>query len=143
MFSLKPTKEDARIMLQLEALLLMEPNERAVHWFWRVFSPQRLGSSEEIRKAYPANSEGQRYFDRIAAFWESSGALVKNGLLNEKLFFDRFYVKPYWDALKHVIQVDREETHDPRIGENFEWLALREETWRTASLRKATKSTRH
>jgi hypothetical protein len=132
----KPTKEDARIMLQLEELLLMEPNQRAMHWFWRVFYPQKLVNREEIRKAYPTSSEGQRYFDRISAFWESAGALVKNGLLNERLFFDRFLVKPYWDALKQVLFADREETNEPRVGENFEWLALREETWRTASLRK-------
>ncbi|MGA2460399.1 MAG: hypothetical protein ABSF82_03145 [Candidatus Bathyarchaeia archaeon] len=138
----KPTKEDARIMLQLEELLLMEPNQIAMHWFWRMFNPQKLASREEIRKAYPANSEGQRYFDRISAFWESAGTLVKNDLLNERLFFDRFLVKPYWDALKQVIFSDREETNEPRVGENFEWLAMREETWRNAGLRRSkTKTT--
>ncbi len=131
------TKEDARIMLQLEELLLMEPNERAFHWFWRVFYPQKLESREVIRKAFPANSEGQRYFDRIAAFWESAGTLVKNGLLNERLFFDRFLVRPYWDALKGVVLGDREDREEPRLSENFEWLATREETERLASLRKS------
>ncbi len=130
-FLKKATQEDARIMLQLEELLLMDPNHRAMYWFWRVFYPQKLETREEIRKTYPTGSEGQRHFDRIAAFWESAGALVKNGLMNEKLFFDRFLVKPYWQALKEVIFLDREETNEPRVGENFEWLAMREEKWRT------------
>jgi hypothetical protein len=54
----KPTKEDANIMLQLEMLLLMEPNYRAMYWFWRVFHPQNLTTAEEIRKTYPPTSEG-------------------------------------------------------------------------------------
>ncbi len=125
-------------MLQLEELLLMDPNQVAMHWFWRIFHPQRLSSKEALRKIYPINSEGQRYLDRISAFWESAGALVKNGLLNEPLFFDRYLVKPYWDAVKVAILADREEANEPRIGENFEWLAIREEKWRSASLKKTT-----
>jgi hypothetical protein len=126
----KPTHEDANIMLQLEELLLMEPNYRAMYWFWRVFHPQKLKTSEEIRRTYPPTSEGQRNLDRIAAFWESAGTLVKNELLNEQLFFDRFLVKPYWDALKPTVFLDRQETNEPRLSENFEWLAIREEKWR-------------
>ncbi len=125
----KPTKEDARLLLQLEQLLLMEPNQRALHWFWRIFYPQKIQSIEQIRKLYPSNSEGSTYLDRLSAFWESAGVLVNNGLLNEKLFFDRFLVKPYWDALKFVIFADREQTQEPRIGENFELLAKKEEGW--------------
>ena len=113
-------------MLQLEQLLLMDPNQMAWHWFWRVFEPLKLRDRTAIRKAYPAGSEGQRYFDRISAFWESAGTLVKNGLLNEKLFFDRFLVTPYWEALREVIYADREKSNEPRIGENFEWLAMRQ-----------------
>ena len=122
-------------MLQLEQLLLMDPNQRALHWFWRIFYPQRIQSIDQIRKLYPNNSEGSTYLDRISAFWESAGTLVNNRLLNEKLLFDRFLVKPYWDALKFVILADREATNEPRIGENFELLAKKEETWqrRTAS----------
>ena len=123
----KPTHEDANIMLQLEELLLMEPNYKAMYWFWRVFHQQRLETSEEIRRTYPVTSEGQRNLDRIAAFWESAGTLVKNGLLSEQLFFDRFLVKPYWDALKAAVFMDRKETNEPRLSENFEWLAVREE----------------
>ena len=122
----KPTREDAKLMLQLEQLLLMDPNQTALHWFWRIYQPLKLRDRTAIRKAYPPASEGQRYFDRISAFWESAGALVKNGLLSEKLFFDRFLVAPYWDALKEVIYADREDSKEPRIGENFEWLAIRE-----------------
>jgi len=137
MVSPKPTKEDARLMLELESLLLMDPNYRAMYWFWRVFQPQNLGTKEEIRKTYPATSEGQRHLDRIAGFWESAGALVKNGLLNEQLFFDRFYVKPYWDRLKQAVFADREEINEPRLSENFEWLAVREEERRALTTGKS------
>lgn len=132
----KATKEDARLMLQLEELLLMEPNQRAFHWFWRVFYPQKLKSRDDVRRVIPANSEGQRYFDRIAEFWESAGTLVKNGLLNEQLFFDRFLLKPYWEALGPVIIADRDDANEPRISENFEWLAMREPSLRTTSKKK-------
>jgi len=126
----KPTKDDAQLLLQLEQMLLMEPNQRAFHWFWRVFYPRKISDISKIREIYPNISEGSMYLDRLAAFWESAGALVNNGLMNEQLFFDRFLVKPYWDALKVVIAADREETKEPRNGENFELLAKREEAWR-------------
>ena len=126
----KPTKEDAQLLLQLEQMLLMEPNQRALHWFWRIFFPRKISDITKIREIYPNNSEGSMYLDRLSAFWESAGALVNNDLLNERLFFDRFLVKPYWEALKVVIFADREETKEPRIGENFELLAKREEIWR-------------
>lgn len=108
-----------------------------MYWFWRVFHPQKLETSEEIRKTYPSTSEGDRHLNRIAAFWESAGALVKNDLLNEQLFFDRFLVKPYWDALKQAVFLEREETNEPRLSENFEWLAMREKTWRAPKPRKS------
>ena len=136
----KPTHEDANIMLQLEGLLLMEPNYRAMYWFWRVFYPQRLETSEEIRRTYPVTSEGQRNLDRIAAFWESAGTLVKNKLLNEDLFFDRFLVTPYWNALKPGVFLDRKETNEPRLSENFEWLAMRQEDRRKEEERKLSKA---
>ena len=138
----KPTKEDANIMLQLEGLLLMEPNYRAMYWFWRVFHPQRLETAEEIRRTYPPTSEGQRNLDRIAAFWESAGTLVKNKLLNEDLFFDRFLVKPYWDAIKPAVFLDRQETNEPLLSENFEWLAMRQEDRRREEEKKKPSSSK-
>lgn len=125
----KPTKDDAQLLLQLEQMLLMEPNQRAFHWFWRVFYPRKITEIAKLREIYPDNSEGSMYLDRLSAFWESAGALVNNGLMNEQLFFDRFLVKPYWETLKVVIFSDRDATKEPRIGENFELLAKREQAW--------------
>lgn len=128
-FVRKPTNQDAQLLLQLEQLLLMEPNQKAIHWFWRIFLPQKIQSIDQIRKTYPSNSEGSTYLDRLSAFWESAGVLVNNGLLNEKLFFDRFWVKPYWEALKYIIFSDRETNKEQRIAEHFELLAKKEQVW--------------
>ncbi len=51
------TKEDARLLLQFEQLLLAESVQRARQWFWSEFRPKKLKEYEEYRKLYP---EGRR-----------------------------------------------------------------------------------
>lgn len=125
----KPTSEDAHLILQLEQLRLTEANQRAFHWFWRMFCPQKIQDYAQYRAKYPDNSEGARYVELIMAFWETAGALVNNGTLNERLFFSRYLVRHYWDAFKFIISAEREQANEMRIGEHFELLAKKEERW--------------
>jgi hypothetical protein len=125
----KPTKEDAHLLLRLHELSATERAEKAMDWFWAEFQPKKIRDSAEFKKAYPTGSEGARNFRLISTFCEMAGVLVNNGLLHEGLFFDRYLVAPLWEAFQQVIYAERKEYQEPRLAENFELLYEREKAW--------------
>jgi uncharacterized protein with gpF-like domain len=59
--------------------------------------------------------------------WESLGMLVRGRHLDPRLFHEFMgnHARAWWAILSPALLQEREETGDPRTGENFEWLALR------------------
>jgi hypothetical protein len=90
----KPTKEDAHLLLRLHELGTSERMEKALLWFWDELRPKKITDGAEFRKAYPPGSDGVRNYRLISELCEMAGVLVNNGLLHEGLFFDRFWVAP-------------------------------------------------
>ncbi len=125
----KATKEDAKLLLRFEQLLLTEPVQKARDWFWSEFRPKKFKDYEEYRKLYPEGSEGDRNLGLIGSLWETAGVLVDNGLLHEGLFFDTYLVKPWWEPVKPIVYGERREYEEPRLAENFELLYEREQAW--------------
>lgn len=125
----KPTKEDAHLLLHLEQMFYTELVQKANDWFWGEFHPKKIKDYAEFKKAYPEGSEGSRHAARIAEFLEMAGVLVNKGLLHEDLFFDRYMVRPYWESLRPLAYAGREETQEPSYWENFELLYGKEQAW--------------
>ncbi len=125
----KPNIEDAQILLELEHLRQAEPSQKANKWFWSEFKPKKIASYSEFREAYPEGSEGDRHAQEIGNLFELCGVLVNNGLLSEALFFDRYFVKPFWEPLKPIVEGQRDEIEEPRLAENFELLYEKEKEW--------------
>jgi Domain of unknown function (DUF4760) len=71
---------------------------------------------------------------RVANFFENMGALVKNGLADERLVLDIFSdrVSFNWEVLSPVVVIVRESTTNEAIWENFEYLAVLAEDWMAA-----------
>ena len=81
----------------------------------------------------------------MAIFWETSGSLMRRGLLQEDLAFDTFMDAPPWGKVERIVRDRRKQEKAPAEGENFEWIAGRARTWvkaREAALRKADASSR-
>jgi len=50
---------------------------------------------------------------------------VRQGILNEALVHDVFWVAGAWRQSEKICKAMRKEAGEPRIMENFEWLATR------------------
>ncbi len=137
-----PTKQDAQTLLTLMDIFLSDSVREARKW-WRTL-PDGL-SLEEFEKRFPRGSEGWEHFSTMAIFWETSGSLMRRGLLQEDLAFDTFMDAPPWGKVERIVRDRRKQEKAPAEGENFEWIAGRARTWvkaREAALRKADASSR-
>ncbi len=132
----KPTKQDAQILLTLMDISLSGPVREAYKWLRSV--PEGL-SLEELEQKFPRGSDGWEHFTTMAIFWETTGSLMRRGLLNEDLAFDTFLDAPPWPKLERIVRDRRERERSPAEGENLEWIAMRAREWverRGAAIRK-------
>jgi hypothetical protein len=134
----EPTYEDAKLLLEFIELGYMDTMQKAFDWFWANLPEEPPMTLEEFEQKFPAGSAGAKNLNLAAGHFETAGVLVRRGLLNENLFFDRFLIAPFWDRAKKVVKGSQKK-YNPLIGENFEWLARRAEGWarkRTAARKK-------
>jgi hypothetical protein len=66
----------------------------------------------------------------VLAFWETVGALLKKGLLNEELAFDTFLDGPPWKKIEAAALSLREERGEPAELENLEYAYHRLVDWK-------------
>ncbi len=116
----KPTHQDAIIMLRLYQLGAIAGLSEATNWMW---SDNFITDYAEFIKKYPPGSEGNEKAAKICGYHETIGTLYKNGLFNEELLFDWLAVYLVWDRIKNFAIGLREEAREPRLFENFEAMA--------------------
>ena len=116
----KPTYQDATLMLQLAQWGAVSGTQDAVNWMW---SDQFVPDYKEFVEKYPPGSEGFSEATKICGWFETIGTLYKRGLFNEELLFDWLAVYIVWDRIKGFALGWREQTGEPRIYENFEAMA--------------------
>lgn len=61
----------------------------------------------------------------VATFGEMVGTFVKQGVLDEALVLDLWWIKGMWDRVAPAALGAREQLSEPRLFENFEALAAR------------------
>lgn len=125
----KPSYQDARLLLEVAKLSQDESFTKARDWFFANLPEEQPMAWEEFEQKFPQGSEGNRHFGAVSSHFETAGVLVKHRLLNEDLYFDRYFVEPFWDRAKKIVKGQREHW-DPAVAENFEWLARRAGAWR-------------
>jgi hypothetical protein len=123
----EPGRSDVELLLRLLELFLSEPLRKARH-FWRTI-PDGL-TFAELTEKYPPGSEGTEHIDTVLAFWETVGALLKKGLLNEELAFDTFLDGPPWKKIEAAALSLREERGEPAELENLEYAYHRLVDWK-------------
>ncbi len=132
----KPTKQDAQLLLTLMDISVSDPVREAYRWLRTL---QDGLSLEEFEQKFPRGSEGWEHFTTVAIFWETTGSLMRRGLLNEDLAFDTFLDAPPWSKMEGIVRDRRKRENAPAEGENLEWMAMRARDWvkrREASIRK-------
>ncbi len=122
-------------MLEIVKLTQDQAFLKARAWWFANLPEDPPMKLEEFESRFPGGSEGSEAFEFIAAHFETMGVLMKHGLLNEDLYFDRYFVEPYWASARAVVKARRARWH-PDVAENFAWLARRAEAWRRKQARK-------
>ena len=125
----KPTQTDAEMLLRLAQL---QAHLNLSEAFGYIYSDEFPADFAEFRRKYPRGSRSQEagLVHRLLGWYETVGTLYRNGLLNEDLLFDWLAITGAWDRVKGFALGLREESGEPRLWENFEHMAGRQESWR-------------
>jgi hypothetical protein len=116
----KPTYQDATLMIQIAQWGAVSGTMDAMNWLW---SDQFVPDYKEFVEKHPPGSEGFAEANKICGWFETIGTLYKRGLFNEELLFDWLAVTLVWDRVKGFALGWREQTGEPRMYENFEAMA--------------------
>jgi hypothetical protein len=116
------TIADAQLAVQIMAAGTAAGSDRGFELLYSYPSPPSL---DQLRAEHPRLGEEYRQVMAFLGECEMIGTFVKQGLLNEALIQDLFWVAGGWTASAEICRGLREEAGEPRLYENFEWLALR------------------
>ncbi|OQY45048.1 MAG: hypothetical protein B6242_11400 [Anaerolineaceae bacterium 4572_78] len=117
---LKPTQEDARLIVQLFQVSLESHVLQSFNW---VRSPQFNPDYHEFIKEYPPGTKGFSQAYITCGFMETIGVLHRHGLINEQLLFDWLAASSIYDKMKNFVEGIRDEIEEPNFAENFERMA--------------------
>jgi hypothetical protein len=117
-----PTVADAQLILQ-QALVDATTGANLGFAILQEFeAPPTLG---QLRKKHPRGSEEYRYVSAFLNSCETTATFVRQGLLNEALVDDLYWIAGGWAAIEKIVKGVRRESGEPRLLENTEWLARR------------------
>jgi hypothetical protein len=124
----KPTHEDADVLLRLAQLAVLQNMQEAGDFVWRNDFPTDFA---QFREKFPKGerSQGEGLLVRYLKWFETAGTLCRNGLFSADLLFDWLALTVAWDRVKGIALGLREEMGDPRMWENFEYMAERQRSW--------------
>jgi hypothetical protein len=91
----------------------------AMRWVATKFDAQSyLSQPEDERSDYP---------DVLIAFFEQAGIMLQKRFVNEDVVLDHLALNAVanWNRLKPLIEHERRQTGDDRVGEHFEFLYQR------------------
>jgi hypothetical protein len=124
----EPTREDARLYLQLLEITQGAYQARARRWVIHELDAQTF---KELSTKYPPRSEEGQWIVDVLGFFESAGVLVSRGLLHEDVFFDQpFGLEMLWPKFESIVDDWQKSTKDAGTWENLQWLARRHKSWR-------------
>jgi len=118
-----PSATDAQLILQLAQVNAVTGADDGWHLLHTGFEtpPTR---SQLIRK-HPVESLEYRQIQAFLRSCETLGTFVRQGILNEALVHDLYWVAGAWRMSEKLCKAMRKEAGEPKLMENFEWLATR------------------
>lgn len=116
------TTADAQLLVQILAGSAASGADRGHQLLARYASPPSL---EELLEEHPQSSEEYRSLTALLHQMEMLGTFVKHGVLNEELVLDLVWVQGVWSGCAGICTDLRARAGEPRLYENFEWLAGR------------------
>ena len=117
-----PTIADAQLVVQILAAGTAAGANRG---FETLFARSKPPTLAELREEHPRSSKTYRQVMAFLSQCETIATFVKQGILNEGLVNDLFWVAGAWNAAGQICRDLRKEAGEPRLYENFEWLVGR------------------
>ncbi len=116
------TVADAQLVVQLIAAGTAAGSDAGAQILFAYDTPPTLA---QLREDHPRLSEQYRRVTAFLSQCETIATFVKQGVLNEALVDDLYWIDGMWKAAEKICRDQREEAGEPRLYENFEWLAGR------------------
>lgn len=118
-----PSTADAQLILQL-----MQVNASTGAndgWQLLLHGFETPPTRTQLLRKYPRESAEYGQIQAFLAGCETMATFVRQGILNEALVHDVFWIAGAWQRSEKICKAMRKEAGEPRIMENFEWLANR------------------
>jgi hypothetical protein len=116
------TAADAQLIVAMQHVNAISGADEGWHLLHAFDNPPTL---TQLRKRHHADSREYRCVSMFLGSCETIGTFVKQGLLNEGLVHDLYWIAGVWRASEKVCKGLRKEAGEPRLFENFELLASR------------------
>jgi len=117
-----PSTADAQVILQLMQVDAATGADVGWHLLMEFETPP---TRSQLLRKHPRESEGHRQIQAFLRSCETLATFVRQGILNEALVHDLFWVAGAWQRSEKLCKALRKEAGEPRLMENFEWLASR------------------
>ena len=117
-----PSTADAALILQLMAVDAATGANEGWHLLSAFETPP---TRSQLLRKHPRESAEYRMIQAFLMSCETLSTFVRQGILNEALVNDLFWVTGAWRKSEKLCKAMRKEAGEPRIMENFEWLASR------------------
>jgi hypothetical protein len=134
----KPTKQDARLLLQCAAWFTSSGVADAMNW---VRSDAFTDDAVEFNTKHPFGSEGRLRVATVLGFYETVGTLWKQRLIDEGLLFDWLWIPGSWDEVANVARGMRAASGTANLWANFEAMAERQRAIAAKAAAKAQATT--
>lgn len=118
-----PSIADAQLILQLVQVNATTGADDGWHLLHHTFETPPTRS--QLLRKFPLDSAEYRQIQSCLRFYETLGTFVRQGILNEALVHDLFWIAGAWRMSEKLCKAMRKEAGEPRLMENFEWLASR------------------
>lgn len=117
-----PTIADAQLIVSMQQTDAISGANEGWHL---LMGFETAPTMSQAKKKYPTGSKEWGQIGVFLASCETMATFVKNGLLNEALVNDVYWIQGAWQKSEKLCKAMRKEAGEPRLMENFEWLAKR------------------
>jgi hypothetical protein len=118
------TKSNKNAETLLKLYEIYDKHRDAMLWFLEELD---ASTYEEYLGKYSGTSMGRHHFIAVCGFFELSGVLINQRMIDQNLYFDMFNPTPFWEKAKSVVAGMRNKR--PHIYEKFELLNNKRITW--------------
>lgn len=123
--AMKPTVDDARLILELYDLKREAEMRKARQWWLAEFWPNN--ADEYMKVAMAMGSNENNWLRQVISYWGMAASFVENGVLNEKLFFTTAFCGELFFIFAKVrpfLKELREKTKNPELMLSLERVIM-------------------